>query len=106
MIEFLRYTWILGAGVAIGVFFFGGLWWTVHRAVALPIPGLWFLGSSILRTGFTLVAFWLVTDGNWRRMIACLAGFVAARLAVTWLTRVGPEPTVVRVPAREANDAA
>ena len=88
MDEILIYTWIFGAGVAIGVFFFGGLHWTVRRAMGLPIPALWFLGSSILRTSVALAGFWLVTDGNWRRMIACMVGFVAARLAVTWLTRV------------------
>jgi F1F0 ATPase subunit 2 len=104
--EFLRFAWTFVAGAMIGIVFFGGLWWTVRRAVELPIPALWFLGSSILRTGFALAGFWLVTGGNWRSVIACLAGFVAARLLVTWRTRVVPEPLAAPLPAREANDAA
>ena len=34
-----------GAGVLLGVFFFGGLWWTVRRGVSSNRPALWFLGK-------------------------------------------------------------
>lgn len=75
------------AGVVIGAAFFGGLRWTVRRGSVAKRPALWFLGSLLLRMGFALAGFLLVSDGHWQRMLACLSGFVIARLVVTALTR-------------------
>ncbi len=75
------------AGVVLGVIFFGGLWWTVGRAVASPQPFLWFSGSLLLRTGIALGGLYLVGGGRWERLVMCLLGFVAARAIVTWLSR-------------------
>jgi hypothetical protein len=38
-------------------------------------------------------------------MIACLVGFVAARLAVTWLTRVIPQRMAAAAWSEEVRDA-
>ncbi len=104
MREILHQAWILVAGALIGSVFFGGLHWTVHRAIALPVPGLWFFASSILRTIFALAGFWMVTDRNWQSMLVCLVGFVAARLAVVWWTRVVPKMEAVAT-SPEVRDA-
>ncbi len=48
------------AGVALGVFFFGGLWLTVRKGVSSRRPALWFLGSMLVRIGATLAGFYLV----------------------------------------------
>ena len=74
-----------------GVLFFGGLWWTVCKGVASESPAAWFFGSLVLRMGIALGGFCLVGNGDWERLILCLAGFVVARLAVTRLTRPAPE---------------
>ena len=79
------------AGAALGALFFGGLWWTARRGAAAPRPALWFLGSLLLRMGIALSGFYAVAAGHWERMLACLLGFVVARLVVTWLTRP-PQP--------------
>ncbi len=71
---------IAGAGLA--VLFFGGLWWTVRRAMSSPQPALWFAGSLLLRTGFVVVGLYFIAVGDWRRLVACLIGFVAARMVV------------------------
>jgi F1F0 ATPase subunit 2 len=76
----------LAAGVALGAFYFGGLWWTVVRGVAARHVALWFFASLLLRTGVTLLGFYLVGHGSWERLLVCLAGFVMARLIVTRLT--------------------
>lgn len=76
-----------GAGVFLGAFFFGGLWWTVRKGVASKRPALLFLGSLLLRTGITLAGFYVVSGGHWERLLVCLLGFFIARLAVTRLTR-------------------
>jgi F1F0 ATPase subunit 2 len=72
-----------GAGILLGVFFFGGLWWTVRRGLAAKRPALWFLGSLLLRTGIVLAGIYLVSGGRWDGLLACLAGFVIARFLVT-----------------------
>ena len=75
------------AGMLLGCFFFGGLWWTVRKGVASKQLALWFLGSRLLRMAVTLVGFYLVGRGDWRRWIVCLLGFIIARFIVMRLTR-------------------
>ena len=75
------------AGLALGLFFFGGLYLTVVRAMTAKIPALWFSASLLLRTGILLYGFYAVAGADWRRLIACVAGFYAARIAITRLTR-------------------
>ena len=76
------------AGILLGAFFFGGLWWTVQKGVKSEWPALWFLGSLLLRTGTILAGFYFVSQDHWSRIMACLAGFVIARvIVVKWLTR-------------------
>jgi F1F0 ATPase subunit 2 len=77
----------LVAGLVLGVFFFGGLWWTVRKGVSSKWSALWFLGSKLLRMGIVLVGFYFVGRGDWKRMVACLLGFVIARFIVMRLTR-------------------
>ena len=74
-------------GAVLGAIFFGGLWWTVQRGVAARRPELWFLGSLLLRIGVILAGFYLVSQGHWSRLVACLLGFLIARvMVVKWLT--------------------
>jgi F1F0 ATPase subunit 2 len=70
------------AGIALAALFFGGLWWTVRRAVASKRPEAWFFGGPILRMGLALTGFYLVSQGDWRRLLGCLLGFVAGRILV------------------------
>ncbi len=80
------------AGALLGVFFFGGLWWTVQKGVTSETPALWFVGSLLLRTGLVLVGFYLAAQGHWSRLAACLLGFVIARIIVVQrLTRAPAE---------------
>jgi F1F0 ATPase subunit 2 len=78
----------LAAGVALGVFYFGGLWWTVVRGVAARQPALLFFASLLLRIAVAMLGFYLVAHGSWERLLMCLAGFVMARLIVTRFTAV------------------
>jgi F1F0 ATPase subunit 2 len=81
------------AGMFLGAFFFGGLWWTVRKGVASPRPALWFLGSLLLRIGLTLTGFYLVGGSHPERLLLCLLGFIIARLIVLRLTRPSPAPS-------------
>lgn len=88
MNELLYGTIALTSGVFLGTIFFGGLWWTVRKAMSSSQPALWFLGSLVLRTGIVLGGFYLVMQrGNWLEGLLCLLGFIAARLIVLRITR-------------------
>ena len=93
MNEIIIMTAALVAGVLLGTFFFGGLWWTVRRGVTAKNPALWFLGSSVLRTGVVLAGFYWVARADWKKLLFCLLGFVVARFIVMRLTRTKPEKT-------------
>lgn len=87
MIEY----WILAlygmAGIALGVFFYGGLWWTIQRGIAAKQPALWFLGSLVLRMGVTLGGFYFIAVRGLIPVLVALACFFLARLLVTYATR-------------------
>jgi len=76
----------LAAGLLLGGIFFGGLWWTVHKAVISTRPARWLLGSLLLRTVITLAGLYLVSGGHNDRLLICLLGFVIARFIVTRLS--------------------
>jgi F1F0 ATPase subunit 2 len=78
-------AWV--AGGVLGAMFFGGLWWTVRKGVSSRQPALWFFGSLLLRMSLALAGLYVVSGGQWDRLLVCLLGFVMARLVVTWLTR-------------------
>jgi F1F0 ATPase subunit 2 len=77
----------LGAGCLLGAIFYGGLWWTVQKGLISKRPALWFFASFWLRLGIVLTGFYIVANGDWKRTLACLAGFIIARFAIAWLTR-------------------
>jgi F1F0 ATPase subunit 2 len=95
----------LFAGGLLGALFFGGLWWTVRKGLPSGRPALWFFGSSLVRSGVTLVGFCFVSAGHWERLLACLLGFVVASLVVIHLTRPRGEDSGRRGSGREVGDA-
>ncbi len=84
------------AGMALGTMFFGGLWWTLRKALTAPRPALWFATSLLLRMVLALVGFYFVAAGDGQRMLACLVGFVVSRAAIARLTRPRPATTIAR----------
>ena len=71
-----------GGGVLLGALYFGGLWLTIRHGLASGAPGFWFLGSVMVRTGLVLGGFWVISGGDWRRLVASLVGFIGVRLAM------------------------
>ena len=88
MNEALILTGDLFAGVLLGTFFFGGLWWTIRSGSPSQWSGLLFSASLLLRMAVAVSGFYLVSHGDWRKLVACLAGFLLARIAVTRLIRL------------------
>ena len=81
--ELLALSVSLAAGLVLGAIFFGGLWWTVVRAISSKHPAMWLLVSKLLRMGVILGGFYVVGGGRWQRWLMCLSGFVLARV-VAW----------------------
>ena len=86
-------AWSLAIAFAVclglGGFFFGGLWWTVQRIPTSSNPALLALGSLFSRIVLTVAGFYFVAvgtvtgtfvaDGDWRRLLSAVAGFLIVR---------------------------
>ncbi|MEO8337813.1 MAG: ATP synthase subunit I [bacterium] len=83
MRDLLAFAGVFVVGAGLGAVFFGGLWWTVREAVSSRLPALWFAGSLLARTGVVMSGLYFVSGGDWKRLVVCLVGFFAARMAVT-----------------------
>jgi F1F0 ATPase subunit 2 len=85
---------LLGAfagGVALAILYLTLLWITVRRLPQLQYKGLWLAGTAVARLAALMLAFYWIMDGQWQRLLACLVGFILARLAVTaWVRTGGP----------------
>jgi F1F0 ATPase subunit 2 len=82
-------TWITVAlsGVLLGIFFYGGLWWTTRKGLIAKHPAILFLVSMIVRTAVVLIGFYFLSAGQWQRILVCLAGFTLARLLMLRYTK-------------------
>jgi F1F0 ATPase subunit 2 len=87
MNEYFHIALAIAAGWILGIIFFGGLWFTIQKAVHSKIPALWFIVSFIMRTGITLGGFYLSAGGNWQRLLFCLGGFILARIMIIRRTK-------------------
>jgi F1F0 ATPase subunit 2 len=75
--------WILAAltmGVLLGAFYFGGLWMTVRRLAISRQPALLLFASFVVRMSVVLIGFYTVSGGRWQPIVACLVGFLIARM--------------------------
>jgi F1F0 ATPase subunit 2 len=67
------------AGLFLGLFYFGTLWLTVQRLSRVRRPGILTLGGFFIRTGLTLLGFFVVISSHWERALACMLGFLLMR---------------------------
>lgn len=105
MTEILLLLLAFTGGLLLGLFFYGGLWWTVQRGLASPRPHLWFLASYLLRTTIAVAGLAALASGRWPRLLIALFGCLVARLIMMQLSkRAGPD-NLSRV-SREAGHAA
>jgi len=83
------------SGLILGWLFYQGLWWTVRRGLASRHPATWFLVSLVVRMVVVVGGVILVAQGDWRRLLACLAGVALARVLVGWRVRAPLDPAPV-----------
>ena len=82
---FLLLLAAIGGGF-LGVFYFVGLRWTLRKSLASKAAALWFLGSFLLRTSVCLYGIYWIGANDLLRILACLGGFIVARMIVIKLT--------------------
>ncbi len=70
---------VLVVGIALGVFYFGGLWATVRRLRRVRKPGRLLGLSFVLRTGVVLAVFAFLAAHRWWWTAVAVAGFFLAR---------------------------
>jgi F1F0 ATPase subunit 2 len=88
--EWLPLLGSLVAGGVLGLAFFRALWATIARLPERRHPGLWLLGSLLLRFGLALGVFYLLARyGGWQHLLGAAVGFTLVRL---WLVRRGVPP--------------
>lgn len=93
---------VFPAGIILGLFYFGGLLWTVNRGLVSKYPWLWFFSSWLIRLGVLTVSLVFILDGQWERLLVCVAGFMLARVAVIRYSRsMGARPSF----PKEVHDA-
>jgi F1F0 ATPase subunit 2 len=80
------------SGAILGGIFFGGLWWTIRRGLKSSRPAAWFAGSLLLRATIAVAGLYFASRGDWRRLLACLAGFLVSRASVILLARGPAQP--------------
>lgn len=88
--------WILAfiTGIVLGVFFFGGLWITVKKAIASKTPAIWFFTSFVLRVSVVIMGFYYILPTGWQGLIFSSIGFIIARFAVAYYTKLADKKQI------------
>lgn len=76
------------SGIGLGLFYFGGLLWTVKKGLKAKRPVLLFISSYLLRLGGVLFGFYLVGGSSWILFALCLLGLFLARFIILKEKRV------------------
>ncbi|ADW17430.1 F1/F0 ATPase, Methanosarcina type, subunit 2 [Desulfobulbus propionicus DSM 2032] len=95
----MEYAVVFLAGIALGCFYFGGLWLTTRSVARVPkgqvqlissfSPALKMFLSFIGRMGVTLAGMYWLMQGNWIRALMALLGILLARFLVKyWVSSV------------------
>ena len=72
----------LASGLALGVVFFGGLWWTTQRLLHSRRPALLALTSLLVRMGCLAAGMYLITRIGAVAAVAAAAGMLVVRSVI------------------------
>ena len=69
-------------GIVLGALFFAGLWLSVQKLRHAKRPGLLMLVGYAVRMMIVVSGFYLLSNGDWHKLVAALAGFILARILI------------------------
>jgi F1F0 ATPase subunit 2 len=72
----------LVGGMALGGFYFGGLWFTLTRLTRVQHPGLWITASLVVRMALVIGGLYWLFDGQWQRLLTAMLGFLLVRFVM------------------------
>jgi len=75
------YPFILGGLTSL--LHFWGLWYTLERLRKVHRPSVWLIAGFLTRVSVTATIFYLIMDGDWKRLGFAMLGFIIARHALT-----------------------
>jgi F1F0 ATPase subunit 2 len=78
--------WMLLGGFALGLFFFGSLWFSTNKLLHSRHPVLWMLGGFVVRLAIVMPSLYWLSGAQWQGLVVCLVGFIIARVAVIRIT--------------------
>ncbi len=78
-IEIFYYGLALVWGLALGLFYFGGLWWTLRIFTQKARARLWFGLSFLIRAFVVMLFFWIIVEKNIGAFFITFAGFFLMR---------------------------
>lgn len=87
MSGWMVYALLFGAGLGVGLLYFGGLWLTVVRVTEGNRPVAWLGLSFLTRIGVALALLYWLAAGEPLRLLILIAGFFAMRLGMTYYRR-------------------
>ncbi len=92
----MGYVLAFGAGIILGLLFFGGLYITVQKLETSKNPALIMILSFILRMAVLVVAFYFISKGGYKEVLFALAGVILTRFVMTFRMRGEKEERVKR----------
>lgn len=98
----LEYAAVFAAGMALGLIYFGGLWWTLRHLSGMRRPVLLTVGSFLLRTALVVAGLCLITSGRWERLLVGLLGFLLMRQILLW--RLGGKKALLQSAGKGRDD--
>lgn len=88
MIEILNLLLVFISGLVLGALFFGGLWFTVKKAIPSKTPAFWFLASFISRISIVLISFYYLSRASLQWLLVGFLGSITARFIVIRITKM------------------
>jgi len=85
----LYFSLVILCGTVLGLFYFGTLWITVRYLPRLRKPEIVLAVSFVARTAITVIGFYVVMEGQWMRLLACMVGFILVQ--VLFVCRFGSQ---------------
>ncbi|MCD6185410.1 MAG: ATP synthase subunit I [Deltaproteobacteria bacterium] len=82
-IEIFYFGLALVWGLALGLFYFGGLWWTLRIFTKKARPGFWFGLSFLIRSFVVMLFFWITVEKDIAAFFITFAGFFLMRFFLT-----------------------